>query len=295
MDSKPSRSGSSKISRAFSHLTRRRSTWSTGLSNSSNSPSRESVGLEPERSKNEYGLVTLWEPTSGPVIADFIFIHGLGGGSFTTWCKGNDTSTFWPKAWLPQDESFRGARFHTFGYNADWATVMRNPLDVHAFGQSLIEEIANNPTMKNESTRIVLVGHSMGGLVMKRACILARHNPQFSHIARRFHSFFFLGTPHRGADMANVLNNILKASFGSRRVVEGLVPGSELIRTLNDEFRVFCEDIRLHSFFEGLPITGLGLIVSVDSATLGKYTCLLPLRTLSRWRFKPSGQTDSEC
>ena len=46
----------------------------------------------------------------------------------------------------------------------------------------------------------------------------------------------FLGTPHRGADLANTLNRLLKVSFSQKRFVKDLVPHSQSIKEINDAF-----------------------------------------------------------
>ncbi|KAK6826038.1 NACHT and WD domain protein [Apiospora arundinis] len=221
--------------------------------------------------KNEFGLITVYRPSSASsVIADFIFVHGLGGGSSTTWCLKQNPEFFWPKEWLPKDSSFEAVRIHSFGYNANWATWLSSPLDVHAFGQSLLEELLNNPEIRASSTPIVLIGHSMGGLVIKKVCILSKTNPGFACVAERLHSFYFLGTPHRGSNLARTLNNILRVSgVGRRAYVAGLETKSELIRVLSDEFRIHYSGIHLHTFYETQPTPPVGLIVDIESATLG--------------------------
>jgi triacylglycerol esterase/lipase EstA (alpha/beta hydrolase family) len=213
----------------------------------------------------------VFEPKdASAVIADFVFVHGLGGGSTTTWCLTQDSEYFWPKEWLPKDPDFEGVRVHSFGYNANWAKRSNSPLDVHAFGQSLVEELLSNPKIKGQDTPIVLIGHSMGGLVIKKACILSKTNPDFVHVAERLHSFYFLATPHRGSNLAATLNNILCISgIGRRAYVSGLESQSELMRVLNDQFRVHYQGIHLHTFYESQPTPPLGMIVDVESATLG--------------------------
>jgi pimeloyl-ACP methyl ester carboxylesterase len=247
-----SRSGSG-LSRRFTGLLSRRSTEKT------------------PKAKNEFGLNTVFEPDeSTPVIADFVFVHGLGGGSSTTWCLKQNPEYFWPKEWLPKDPAFAGVRVHSFGYNATWATWLKSPLDVHAFGQSLVEELLSDPKVSAQKTPIVLIGHSMGGLVIKKTCILLRTNPQFAPMAKRLHSFYFLGTPHRGSNLAGVLNNLLRVSgSGTRAYVSGLETKSEMIRGLSDGFRHNYQGIHLHTFYESQPTPPVGMIVDMESATLG--------------------------
>src|SRR5271168_2179697 len=72
-----------------------------------------------EDEKGPYGLNTLFEPLES-AIADLVFVHGLGGGSRSTWTKSLDPSLYWPQEWLPQDPGFKDVRIHSFGYNSNW-------------------------------------------------------------------------------------------------------------------------------------------------------------------------------
>lgn len=95
-----------------------------------------------DSTKGPIGLTTLFEP-SRPEIADLIFVHGLNGGSYGTWTHDGDASNFWPQRWLPEDEAFRDARIHTFGYNSNWA--QESVLDIHDFASSLLLSIRDCP------------------------------------------------------------------------------------------------------------------------------------------------------
>lgn len=90
------------------------------------------------------GLNTLWEPQES-VIADLIFVHGLGGGSRKTWTKDKNPGLFWPEMWLPQDLGFRDVRIHSFGYDSrlDHESI----LNIHDFSKSLLASIQNCPKM----------------------------------------------------------------------------------------------------------------------------------------------------
>lgn len=98
-------------------------------------------------------------------------------------------------------------------------------------------------------------------------------------MANRFHSVFFLATPHRGADSAQLLNNIVRASIlhNSKAFIGDIIPNSVAIQVINDAFRHIYQGLQIWSFFEGVK-TNLGFghvfIVEKDSAVLGKLDLL---------------------
>ncbi|KAE8837006.1 hypothetical protein PTNB73_07910 [Pyrenophora teres f. teres] len=223
-----------------------------------------------EETRGPLGLTVLYEPAE-PLI-DFVFVHGLRGGSRKTWSKSANPAHFWPKEWLPLEPHFKHVRIHTFGYNSDWMEKKGSIVTVHDFGQALLGDLYNSPSVGGPGigTPIVLVAHSMGGIVVKKVLILAKQDPYYHDLADRIHSMFFLATPHRGSDSAHLLGVVLQASglHGNKSYVENLVPNSEAIHTINDQFRHVNQNIQLWSFFETMTTT-IGLIVEKDSAILG--------------------------
>jgi hypothetical protein len=84
----------------------------------------------------------------------------------------------------------------------------------------------------------------------------------------------FLATPHRGSDLAQSLNNLLRSSIthNSRAYISNIERNSEALLVLNDSFRHVVENLQLWSFHETIE-TSMGprsaLIVKRDSAVLG--------------------------
>ncbi|KAL8819520.1 MAG: hypothetical protein Q9223_002061 [Gallowayella weberi] len=229
----------SNASSRGSFLERRLSILTTG----------RSTGEPADEVRGSLGLTLLHEP-SEPIV-DFVF------------------------EWLPTEPGFKRVRIHTYGYNSDWGEKKGSVLNIHDFGSALLGAMNTSPHIRDSASNpIVFVGHSMGGLVIKKAYILARHDPNFKDLASRFHSTYFLATPHRGADSAQLLNRVIKASmtFSTKDYINDLIPNSGAIQAINDDFRHLAQDLRLWSFYESVK-TNLGvshaLIVEKDSAILG--------------------------
>ena len=109
---------------------------------------RDAAGHTSEDGKGPYGLNTLFDPEN-PAIADFVFVHGLGGGSKSTWTKSNDPSLYWPKEWLPQDPTFQEVRVHSFGYNSNWGG--ESILNVHDFAKALLGSMQDCPLIPRKT------------------------------------------------------------------------------------------------------------------------------------------------
>ena len=242
----------------------------TTLSSSTSTVTSTARTDDKYNSPDPLGLQLLHAPLDPQV--DIVFVHGLGGGSRKTWSKTSSISHYWPQEWLPMDHAFSNARIHSFGYDSNWAKGRANCLNIHHIGKLLLAEITTSPYLSNSSTSIIFVGHSMGGLVIKKAHILASQCADHKDIAARIHSIYFLATPHRGSDSASTLSSLLQAFNSTRGYVTDLERGSGAIQLINDEFRNYCTNIKICSFYETqklrLVMTS-SLIVDPESATLG--------------------------
>ena len=114
----------------------------------SKSPAISEQSESPEDSKGALGLNLLHVP-SEPLV-DFIFVHGLGGGSRKTWSKSTNLYHYWPKEWLPRDPDFKNVRVSSFGYAADWGEKKDSVLDIGDFARSLLGEIKENPEIRKD-------------------------------------------------------------------------------------------------------------------------------------------------
>ncbi|KAK0671576.1 hypothetical protein QBC41DRAFT_55118 [Cercophora samala] len=220
--------------------------------------------------KGPLGLNTLYAP-SNPIL-DLVFVHGLGGGSRKTWSKTTSVTDYWPAEWLPKDPAFSNVRVHSYGYNSDWTKRNDNCLNIHHIGKAFLGDLATSPCIDGSNTNLVLIGHSMGGLVIKKAYMLARQDPLYQALAARVRAIFFLGTPHRGSDSAKLLKNILQVASSAPAYVTDLVRGSGALQSINDEFCQYSADVDLWSLYETqkLAVKGFStLIVDSESATLG--------------------------
>jgi hypothetical protein len=115
----------------------------------------------------------------------------------------------------------------------------------------------------------------MGGLVVKQvpsmerrnanstqALITAHNNARYSQIKKNTIGIAFLGTPHRGADLAKLLKTVLDASFAKRKFVKDLQPGSQIIKEINDAFADQAQELQLASFSESIGMMLVGVNVS---------------------------------
>lgn len=210
---------------------------------------------------------------------DIIFVHGLGGSARKTWSWDRNVDYFWP-VWLAEEDRLSSYRIFTYGYNSNFKGAGTN-LNIIDFAKDLLFQMLvfsdglGEDRLPIGRQPIIFVAHSMGGLVVKKAYVLGKHDGQYAHIVSKTHGIMFLATPHRGAHYAKILNNILStAPLGAppKSYVEDLDTHSRTLQDINEQFRTLCGDLSLVSFFETLK-TSFGitksLIVEKESGVLG--------------------------
>ncbi|KAH7077306.1 hypothetical protein FB567DRAFT_147720 [Paraphoma chrysanthemicola] len=262
---------------------RRRSSNQSTPSNfvSVNSGNRARSNSE-HRRMNPLGLTVIHEPERGHSL-DIVLVHGLGGSSHSTWSKDHDPAYFWPHLWLPTEPAIDSARILSFGYDADWkSTGSKTVLNITDFAKELLfamkftkDENRNLEDLGLGDVPIIFIVHSMGGLVVKKAYILGQTDDEYSDMVKSVNAIIFLSTPHRGSNLAELLNRILSASvlrYSPKQYITDLQKNSPALEEINEQFRKFAPKLHIVSFYETLETT-IGpkkvRILEKESAILG--------------------------
>ncbi|KAI8625167.1 hypothetical protein F5Y19DRAFT_451220 [Xylariaceae sp. FL1651] len=135
---------------------------------------------------------------------------------------------------------------------------------------------------------IIFVAHSLGGLVVKDALLLSRTSPE-THLRRIFDStrgILFLGTPHLGASLAPVAEKLAKmigmATRTNLKILKVLRKDSEVLSRIQTDFYSLLRSQQqagrspwdITSFYEELPMAGIGEVVPKESAVLPGYPAI---------------------
>jgi pimeloyl-ACP methyl ester carboxylesterase len=207
-----------------------------------------------------------------PKRANVIFFHGLNGDARTSWGAkktGETGEHFWP-AWLNTD--IEGLSIYSVGYCAPISDFHGRSPHFCSETWDIYDLLLETPGLRTGP--IYLIGHSLGGLVIKQLirtldgeALIRAEAKQF---LARIEKIVFLATPHRGAELsgwAGVVNPGVRRSQTS----EDLEPDNPHLRDL---FRWYCNwansrEIAHLSMYETKPAGLLGMIVDAESANPG--------------------------
>ena len=130
-----------------------------------------------------------------------VFIHGLGGHESETWMHNpKDHSSLWP-VWLGEDTKCDA---WTLGYDAAISGWQDAAMPLPRQGTSVLDRLVNQPELAGR--RLLLIGHSMGGLVIKTAIVhgMTQGVARQRELVGRIAGVVFVATPHGGSDLANL-------------------------------------------------------------------------------------------
>jgi triacylglycerol esterase/lipase EstA (alpha/beta hydrolase family) len=127
---------------------------------------------------------------------------------------------------------------------------------IRDFALQLLDALKGQRRGEGEKERpLILVGHSLGGLVAKQAIVTANIDKEYTVLKTCCYSLIFMATPHRGSDkasMGKLLVNIAKISLTrpKTQLLKQLEADSESLQDLSDDFRHLHSSFRMASFFE---------------------------------------------
>ncbi|KAL8906667.1 MAG: hypothetical protein Q9171_006190, partial [Xanthocarpia ochracea] len=221
-----------------------------------------------ERDPGPLGLNVVFTPKNSQKV-DIVFVHGLGGTSRKTWSKNEDPELFWPLKFLPLEPYICLSRIFTFGYNANFRAAGNISTSVLDFAKDLLFDLK---FAKNEQKEDLDVGKSL----WFTAYMQGQNDPEYEAIIKAISAITFLATPHRGTNLAELLDRILRSTLviNSKHYISELCKNSFTLQKLNEQFRHIAPRLDIVSFYETQK-TSIGIksvrvmILEKDSSILG--------------------------
>lgn len=82
--------------------------------------------------------------------------------------KDESPESYWPKRWLARDPELSNVRIFTFGYKSAAHEASRTAQGIPEIANSLLCALRDKREIRRSTNPIILLGHSMGGLVIKK-------------------------------------------------------------------------------------------------------------------------------
>ncbi|KAH6950863.1 ankyrin repeat protein [Fusarium avenaceum] len=225
-----------------------------------------------ERSK-ELGFHTFITQSPGAInTIDIVAIHGLNGHYSKTWTD-KRTGVNWLQDLMP----CKSARVLSFSYNST-VKYSKSDANIYDFADQLLEGLNASRQSEEEQRRpVIFICHSLGGIVFKQAFIRAHEVERYHSLQRLIFGVIFLGTPHRGSDLASwgsMLSSVLKmgtlGTSTNTQLLKDLETNSRDLDRISKSFIARSKGLKIYSFYETEKLDMMkNLVVSRDSAVLG--------------------------
>lgn len=168
-----------------------------------------------------------------PDALNVVFIHGLNGDARSTWMHNpKDATALWPN-WIGEEV---GCNVWVAGYGAALSGWTDAAMHLSELGEGLFAALQVEQDLQGH--RIVLVGHSLGGLVIKSGMTQAQAlgDPLRVTLLEQIVGVVFVGTPHQGSNLATVADK-LRLPLRTNAQVTNMVSDDAWLKLLNGQFR----------------------------------------------------------
>ncbi|KAF7507851.1 hypothetical protein GJ744_010015 [Endocarpon pusillum] len=205
------------------------------------------------------------------------------GGVSSSQGDSSDKTVFWPLDLLPTDCT--DARILTFGYDSQvtkgYAAADKSSIFSH--GRDFLIELGRDREVQGRP--LILVAHSLGGIVVKEALREAEISDKADQqdILNSLAAVVFFGTPHRGSNMADLgqvaanMASLLLRVDTNNEILRALAIDSPQIEICNRSFvhQWHKYAFQVKTFQEAKALTGVNLgrlnekVVSDSSSSFG--------------------------
>ncbi|KAI5839139.1 hypothetical protein DFP73DRAFT_614623 [Morchella snyderi] len=177
------------------------------------------------------GLTPLNDPRT-QLLSAIIALTGLAGHAFGSW-RSRVGPVMWLRDLLPNDMERNGYRARVFTYGYD--TKLNG---CHAYAgvedhSKQFLEAVRGPRSKDPARPLILIGHSLGGLIIKEAIVKSFG----SSLDRTLHScagLLLFGVPHKGLAEAGLIGMV--RGQPNEDLIRDLCGNSQFLRSLDQSF-----------------------------------------------------------
>ena len=163
----------------------------------------------------------------------------------------------------------------SYGYNSKVA-FSKDVSDIEDQARTLLHDLNMERMSSAQKERpIIFLAHSLGGIIVKKALIIAHEkSSHYGSLLKNVSGMVLFGVPHRGSDVAywaNFAANVLNASQlgANANFVHSLQKNSKEFLKISQQFIERAADLKLiYSFYELEKLHNI-LVVDKDSACLG--------------------------
>ncbi|KFX97135.1 hypothetical protein V490_02942 [Pseudogymnoascus sp. VKM F-3557] len=219
-------------------------------------------------------------PPGSTTEVDIIGVQGLGSHPFFTWVKkvkdkntqkhdgqnGLVEEVMWPRDLLVP--SFKNARIATYAYKS--GRGVRTTLRQCA--EQFLNVLLQHRQKPDERQRpIVLIGHSLGGLVIQQALVIAALDSEFRELRLSVSGIIFLGAPFQGSSAAVLGKRLAQTIGGDLSLLELLQEDNPDLYSLSKDFCTSYHDWDFVCFYENTDADFTLFktrVVTASSATL---------------------------
>jgi triacylglycerol esterase/lipase EstA (alpha/beta hydrolase family) len=202
-------------------------------------------------------------------MSSIVAVHGLNPRSkndrdhaWDTWRK---PSGFRGRLWLRDDLPQHVPETRIFLYEYNSTAVYGKDRDTFIGKANELLEAIRIERDDMESRPILLLGHSMGGLLIKQALINAHNNPKYTPIKDATTGLAFFATPHNGGDRMLVSLGGMVAKIATAL---GFQKGDDVLETLKSG-SIFSEIMQQHWRHQLLKYEFISFWGAVDEVILG--------------------------
>ncbi|CAM6092098.1 unnamed protein product [Calypogeia fissa] len=172
----------------------------------------------------------LYSPIKETPTMEIIFFHGLQRDDYEhahwkTWVAKSDEQLLWPQKWLTV--KFPRARILSVSYNLSANGGYASQTDMNTV-EYVVKNLMSDIILCSECGQnlpVVFVGHSLGGIVMKKFMLdtfemrsTSEHNEDYTNVRRISRFFdnckgaFFYATPHSGSNLEKFVSRLPERS-----------------------------------------------------------------------------------